>query len=264
MRYVILILVMVTVWGLLTKSLTDSETIEEMVDRKIAEHEENPEAHMGTGESIDVHRKNEIVDHKAGSILADKTTMTEIFITDHLMNMDAFAVVGEVSNYNYPEVRFYLEEGYIPLSKITSDVELLYPLNQLEKDTMFQVAVKFDTSTQPDEAFWGYGHYGSSLTDALGFRFKDGVLKGIVKDYAHEFLTPALTVDVTTTHIYRIQYIAEENILYFYIDGQKVYEWTPTFTPSESDAGILVYGKLITTSDAYFIISDMQYAKRVN
>jgi hypothetical protein len=59
-------------WGLLPKSQIDSTTIDAEIDAKIAAHEADPTAHMGVGESIDMHRKNDVIDHPANSVVADK------------------------------------------------------------------------------------------------------------------------------------------------------------------------------------------------
>ena len=70
----------VTLWGLLKKSTTDSETIEDAVGRLIAEHEADPTAHLGTGESLAAHKSAEVIDHPAESVLADKLNSLETVI----------------------------------------------------------------------------------------------------------------------------------------------------------------------------------------
>ena len=67
----------VTVWGQLNKAQDDPETIEEAIVRLIAVHEAEPTSHTGDGESIDVHRKNDIIDHPKGSVVLDKIPFTQ-------------------------------------------------------------------------------------------------------------------------------------------------------------------------------------------
>jgi len=60
------------VWGQLEKAQDDDETIEEAIARLIAEHETDAGAHTGAGESLETHKAQDVIDHKAESILNDK------------------------------------------------------------------------------------------------------------------------------------------------------------------------------------------------
>ncbi len=59
-------------WGQLAKSQTDPEKIEEAIARMIKQHNEDPEAHLCPGGSLQSHKMAEIIDHLARSIVADK------------------------------------------------------------------------------------------------------------------------------------------------------------------------------------------------
>lgn len=59
-------------WGLLEKSQVDNETIEEAIDRLITAHNDDADAHIGAGKSLDTHKTQETVDHPADSIVEDK------------------------------------------------------------------------------------------------------------------------------------------------------------------------------------------------
>ena len=59
-------------WGLLPKSQTDSEKIEEAIARMIQEHNEDETAHLGAGQSLQSHKASEIIDHVVHSVLAEK------------------------------------------------------------------------------------------------------------------------------------------------------------------------------------------------
>ena len=62
----------VTNWGELNKSQIDPEKIEEAIDRKIGNHNDEPDAHLEPGQSLTSHRASEIIDHVARSIVNDK------------------------------------------------------------------------------------------------------------------------------------------------------------------------------------------------
>lgn len=70
-------------WGLMPKSQVDDETIEQAIARILSEHGIDPNSHMGSGEALDNHRQSDIIDHKAGSIVADKIAAENI-LSEHL------------------------------------------------------------------------------------------------------------------------------------------------------------------------------------
>lgn len=59
-------------WEQLPKTVVDPTTIEEAIDSAIATHAEDAEAHMATGQAIENHRENEVIDHPAESVVNDK------------------------------------------------------------------------------------------------------------------------------------------------------------------------------------------------
>jgi len=68
-------------WGPLEKSQDDSEKIEEAINRLIAAHNDNPDAHTGEGQSLQSHKASEIIDHAVKSIIADKIGEFEVKIS---------------------------------------------------------------------------------------------------------------------------------------------------------------------------------------
>lgn len=59
-------------WGEMNKSQIDPEKIEGAIDRKIGNHNDDPDAHLADGQSLKSHRASEIIDHVARSIVNDK------------------------------------------------------------------------------------------------------------------------------------------------------------------------------------------------
>jgi len=66
------------VWGNLLKSQISAEKIEEAITRMIQDHEDDPDAHLEIGESLQSHKASEIIDHVAESIIEDKIKDGEI------------------------------------------------------------------------------------------------------------------------------------------------------------------------------------------
>lgn len=62
----------ITTWENLPKEVLDPTTIGQEVAAQIASHNDDPEAHLGDGQSLESHRAAEIIDHLAESVVNDK------------------------------------------------------------------------------------------------------------------------------------------------------------------------------------------------
>lgn len=80
-------------WGMLAKSQVDPETIEQAIARLILEHNENEEAHLGAGQSLQSHKAAVIIDHLASSIIADKIKDFEV-LPNHLADFGSWRVIA--------------------------------------------------------------------------------------------------------------------------------------------------------------------------
>ena len=81
-------------WGQLQKAQDDSETIEQAVARLIAVHETAPTSHLGPGESLENHKTAEVIDHPERSIPTDKYSTSEVLVSFHPSNTDAWTTSG--------------------------------------------------------------------------------------------------------------------------------------------------------------------------
>ena len=85
-----------TTWGVLPKNQTDPEKIEEAIARLIDEHNEDEEAHLGVGQSLQSHKASEIIDHIAASVIADKIKDGEVTVPK--LGWDRFFVMPELES----------------------------------------------------------------------------------------------------------------------------------------------------------------------
>ena len=65
-------------WGNLPKSQISAEQIEAAVNRLIQNHEDDPDAHIEAGESLQSHKASAIIDHVVNSIIEDKISDGEV------------------------------------------------------------------------------------------------------------------------------------------------------------------------------------------
>jgi len=89
-------------WKHLRKAQDDDETIEQAIERIVQEHNDNNEAHVGEGQSLQSHKASEIIDHKARSIIYDKIGEMEVseehrkfdklIFSTHFESLDGYGV----------------------------------------------------------------------------------------------------------------------------------------------------------------------------
>lgn len=60
------------IWSGLQRATTDPTTIDEAISEAIIAHGDDPDAHLGTDQSLQSHRASEIIDHLAESVVNDK------------------------------------------------------------------------------------------------------------------------------------------------------------------------------------------------
>jgi len=217
---------MTTVYGNLPKSQTDAETIEEMIDRKISEHEASPTAHMGTGESIDVHRKTDIIDHPANSIYADKFTTSETIVKQqytsdtledsqgtHLFDSNINSrLIGD----NYPALSYYFARRYTPniipeILGTNAQFQGLYRIN-VETGTGTKARVGIGSSTDFENPY------------GLFIEKNDTGYRLYINQAGHEEYSSYITYNNNRFFVFRIEYTKGENITRFYFNGNKIHE----------------------------------------
>jgi hypothetical protein len=251
----------VVTWAMLPKSQIDNETIEQAIERLIIAHEENPNSHLGVGESIDVHRKTEIVDHLAGSVLNDKFTMKEFsYSTDFkdLINyetfgwtsVDLFSLILETdfgdNNKSFAYLQFYRPSPYL----------------DTRKDLLIQFVSQVDQSNTNGKIYLGLNTTNTITgNEFIGFERINGVTKAIVKTDTSTISSSAISVDMANPHLYRVQYIHGQLKYYFYIDGQIVAEISKTNGDIITEGGPFFYSEVTATNDGLVYIQDVFVSK---
>jgi len=172
------------VWGMLAKSQTDPETIEEAIIRLIAAHEADAEAHIGTGKSLENHKSAVTLDHPVESIAPNKLEQNffnKMVIATSLQSLDAFEVSSVETELNLGGVwintssalnnQAYLADGN------TEDFKL-----QFNKDPILDCEVKFSYVGNHD-IYLGLGDQ-ALISDGpfVGFKLINGILSASIWD----------------------------------------------------------------------------------
>lgn len=243
------------VWGLLSKAQDNPQTIDEAIAQAIAEHEADPEAHMGAGESIENHRTNEVIDHPAQSVVADKPApflsgallfqedgrglsswIKQVTGTDNEMNSVPFQINLHAENNTGTRV-----DAAIPFGgyNITFATEVAY----LEFFANFSLSGGVNSWVA-----MGYGIiYGSGRGAGFYYKASDGHLYAFhnTSGTIHETDLGAPTADEFEK--YRVT--LENNEFNFYINGTLVATHS-TSMPTGFIGSVITFGMVPHTGDS--------------
>lgn len=218
------------VWGLLPKAQDDPQLITEAIAAAIAAHESDPDAHLGEGESLEMHRQNEVIDHPAGSIVGDKISFNEYVLSTPFFTPDM--LTGARFDVSFPALTVqpewdpsvlpgiaYFNLPLLGESMRNSDIVLRSLINGeiYGEDSFLQFGIMNYTSTSGT----------TKVVDGAYFSYEDGHLYARVKwsdpgheydfsddlgEYAGEFGPDML----------QITYLALDQVVRFWINGEEV------------------------------------------
>jgi len=206
-------------WGLLKKAQDNDQTIDQAIADAIAAHEADPDAHTGTGESLETHKSQEVIDHPAGSILGDKISNTELMVFTGFDSLDGWTIYGNVSLEGFSFVEIRETQGETDLSRLYSQFLSDTDFFKTTQDAQIQ-SVFYINNPDLEKFYFLFGEYvNDSNIAGFGFKIVDNVVKGFFGWGANINLTNNLNIDPSVIHIYRAQYIASTQQVKFYIDG---------------------------------------------
>ena len=208
----------VETWGQLDKSQVDSEKVEAAIARLVAEHEADPDSHLGAGESLEAHRASEIIDHLAGSVPYDKISRFELKYTNFFTSPSTYDFTGNVYQAGDGEIRladWHVPSGY---SQVDIGIPRFQNASFPEKDINMQFCGFFDWSTSADAIHFLIG----DDDNGFGFEVDNNVFKARLSVNGTTYYSSAITYDKTKFHIFRIALSVADGYIYFYIDGELV------------------------------------------
>lgn len=251
-------------WEHLPKSSIDNETVEEAIVRIVTAHNQDNTSHMQEGGSIDIHRKESVLDHRAGSVLADKETMSEYKFATTFESLDIWTVNGIVDHTGILGCRIYSENNDVPYSSIYAMSPALGNFLDTYKDMVFQTLLKVDVSGTSYKLKFGQMYSDYSTTEGFGFIVDGGLLKTYIGELNWSHTVNISSISVSVPHIYRAQYIAGERKIYWFVDGVEVDTYTlPSNQNLEMDAGLFIGIWAGSSADGYVEVSNIVYAREI-
>lgn len=238
-------------WGDLTKNQEDSETIEEAIARVVAEHNDDEESHVNTGQSLEAHKSADVIDHPAGSVVSDKKSYIEIKYESNFDSIDSFATGGDVTS-EFNAALLYIEQGGTTNSYLKGASAISTGIDLFATEWLYQIVGFMDSTTSKFEMTFGVSgnSFSPSSVEHAGARFRlDGsILYAEIDPPTGTTVSESLgTFDLSDPHIFRIHNNLVSGYVEFYIDGVLVssLEWpSATWT-----IGVGVYSHIIADGD---------------
>jgi hypothetical protein len=250
----------ITNWGLLTKSATDSETIEEAIARLIQAHDDDEESHLETGQSLQSHKASDIIDHLADSIIADKIARFSVglsnFFSDRSFLVSAFESLDgwEQDSNGLGSVSQTLFCVFLKTGVVSGDYRSLYVecanfagVFNYDDDLVFQ------TTFEPTEATSQTIFLTLGNPDAedryVGFKVADDTLYAVARNYDDETSVELQSIAVDTRYSLRVELLPATNKALFYVNQTLVGEITTNLPTGHTEFG--PFYKIETGTSAY-------------
>lgn len=251
------------IWGMLEKSQTDSQKIDDAISTAIANHEADESAHLGENESLQSHKAEAIIDHVAGSILADKLSMTEYQARTIFEALDKWNTTGNVQNDVWPGVMLWSDYSPANPAECSTKDSIIPDYITWTKNLLFQALIRID-ETINKKVFFGHGdRSGDNVTDGFGFKVVNGTLYGYLAADG-TFDTVELTgVTLTNTHCYRAQWDASLKTCYYIVDGVQKGSLTVTSTSGTGDGHVLLRIEATASGECYLNVFEIFTSREI-
>jgi len=213
-------------WGMLPKNQEDSETIEQAIARIVEEHNENNEAHLAEGQSLQSHKAAEIIDHLVRSVKLDnleRNIFNRTIIAGSFQSLDGFETA-------YSDIEFSLSGVWIRGSSALNSLTYLATLHTQDidinwgKNPVLDLSLSFHLGDNQD-IYFGIGDVG--LADSgpfCGFKINNNVLSACLWDENGENEESYAISGITLTQFnnYHIEFISGYGAKFYINDVLKV------------------------------------------
>jgi hypothetical protein len=208
------------VWGGVPKAQDDSQTIDDAIAAAVSAHNDDPDAHMAAGQSIDVHRTNDILDHPQGSVLADKGTQTEWVMTDSFATTDVWDGTNATKVAGTYGLLYYPTSSSGTSAKLIAGIPFWDDLNFGTKEIVLQFGMYANVPSGNQFALFGAGTDLTYISSAgLGIKVTNTQIQLYQEAKGTRYSGTAQALDTSKYHIVRIHLSPADNAVYLYVDG---------------------------------------------
>lgn len=242
-------------WGLMPKAQNDDQTIDEAIASAISDHEADPEAHQGEGESLQNHKSDSVIDHPEESIVQDKYApfsipaikfdYTKRIIAPQFESLDSWE-----HGSNGEDLGYAILGGYaLDVNGISGNYAYIHPTTMAEpinfatKNPMQDIGIRLSQTT--NQTLYAMCGYYSGNWPAFGFKIVNDTIYACWRKSGTEYTQSLATFTANEMHRYRAQYIAGTGIE-FYIDNELLY--TATTNLPTNTANVQIFSCRLTTN----------------
>lgn len=259
-------------WGDLPKNQIDPQLITEAIAQMIAEHEADPEAHLGAGESLEQHKTNETLDHPESSIVTDKIASGQLLL--YHFNPDRFFVPISPKDLDLSDLGGSSFAGPVYAELTTNTMQDVFYTAYSGGDERYNRIGDGDlnphfrmrlvpTSLTSQVLYFGIGVFDGD--SAIGYKIENGTLKSVWwDDNPTEHLDTIAGIDLTVPHNYEVSVDSEGDINWI-IDGfvVKTLAYPSDIAIDGGNVGLTLLLKKTTSSNRtivlYQIILEQDY-----
>jgi hypothetical protein len=215
-------------WGSSPKAQDDPQTINEAINLAIANHESDPTAHLGDGESLEQHKSNEVIDHPASSVLADKITKDNVILETNFNSLGNISKTGTANLGTLDGVVLNVAPGGSSASNLIIESTYFDDLFDYSKRIYFETRARFTEGVSVNGTIGLLSGFATN-SNGFGFQIRAGVLYAY-SGYSSAHVEANLSsISIYTQHFYSAQYDPATGYVYFYVDGNLVATLTTSY-----------------------------------
>jgi hypothetical protein len=243
-------------WYLLPRTSTDLQSIMEAIDAKILTHNQDPSAHGQTGEGIEVHRSDSVLDHEPGSVFLGHVTTERILRMGPIESLDGWATAGTITQGAF-ETRIQTAaainaEAYLAIRTNGLTAKLIETM-----DPYFSTTVYISSETDVLAYIVAGAQPGDGQNDSFGFKIED--------DQAYAYWTRAGVQHTQAVAGYwfesaipfKVVVRSDEEEIDFYVGGILRYTATADFPNTSNNYLFEFYIKTLAASAKNMRIADL-------
>jgi len=252
-------------WGQLVKSQTDNETIEEAIERIVADHNNDPEAHLEEGQSIQSHKSSAVIDHLARSIVSDKI---EEWISVKLKgsfdrnDLHWYTIFESIDGYELDDVAYsYVTDGGAILLTNTIANMYSYIAKQFRREPALTWAMPrrvkctvYETYENDQKFYIGIGYFPGTLSSFtnrhIGFKVINKTLYATVANGTTESTINCGDMPYRLNTTFEFNYNGTS--VEFFVNGVSVGTLSTNIPTGSASAEEVLFANLVITGGATY------------
>lgn len=242
-------------WGQLEKAQDDDTTLESYIASEISDHNDDPDAHLASGGSLESHKTEGVIDHPPRSVLDDKFAWDRNFLDLDFRTLDGLGTVGTVEQNGADSLYLHSANSSTPAQVIGSS-------SDMDPDSKFafsqhpRLLGSFMRATN-NNAYMEFGMLETDEGNGFGFICDGSTLNGFYYDDENNVVDYALT-EISLNTVYKLEaLVLDSGQIEFYINDELIHttddaDLPTSFTTRPEPFWLDFHSKDSNSSEMYF------------